>query len=247
MNKVENIVLRAENLAIGYKDKILCKDISFSVKAGSTIALMGVNGSGKSTLMRTLIGLLPAVSGDILINNKNLLNYSNIELAQKLSAVLTDHIPTCDLTVFETICFGRYPYTSWFGNLTSNDIIKVRAAINDIGLMGFEDRKLATLSDGEFQRVMIARAMAQETNLLFLDEPASHLDIPNKLLMVNIIKSLSEQKGKTILYSTHELSFIKKVATQLWIFDKNNNLIITNPAEAFEKGYIKNIFGNIEF
>lgn len=245
MAEYKKKILLTKNLVIGYKSKVLCDNINIDLESGSIIALMGINGSGKSTLMKSIVGLIPALSGEIFIDGKEINSYHRTELAQKISVVLTDHIITRDMTVFETVSFGRYPHTSWMGRLTDFDNQIVMRSVAEVGLVGFEKRTLGTLSDGELQRVMIARALAQETNILFLDEPASHLDIPNKALIINILKNLALNQGKTIIYSTHELSFIRKAADRVWIFDQNNRFLSVSPEEGFSTNLFQKIFGNI--
>lgn len=244
MANKEEYIIQTKNLAVGYKNKTLCKNININLKTGSIIALMGVNGSGKSTLMKTLIGLIPRLKGEIYILGKELSEYSRANLSHEVSVVLTDHISTSDMTVFETVSFGRYPHTSWLGKLSSSDIQIIEDSIREVGLEGFHERQLATLSDGELQRVMIARALAQQTQILILDEPASHLDIPNKSMIINLLKSLSENKGMTIIYSTHELEFIKKAADYVWIFDNNKSMISALPEDCYTQGHFRRVFGD---
>lgn len=245
MIKMDSI-LEIKDLSIGYTQQApLCEHIEFSLKKGEILALMGVNGSGKSTFLKTLMGLIPEQKGEILIQGKTLNSFSKAQLAQRMAVVLTDRVWVKDMEVAELIAYGRYPHTSWLGSLKEEDKRIIQKSIEKVGLLGFEKRKLGTLSDGEAQRVMLARGLAQETELLILDEPTSHLDIPNKILMMQLLQKLAHEHDKTIIYSTHELDFARKAADRVFLFTSNKTYYLGDPNSAESEHFFIKQFGDL--
>ena len=183
-NQDLNSIIKTINLSIGYQNKknvsCIAKDINLSLYKGNLICILGENGIGKSTLLRTLTKVQPKLSGEILFEGRKLETISNIELAKKMSLVLTEKIPESNLTVYELIALGRQPYTNWLGNLTIEDKNHIQLAIKQTNIKDIIDKKHYELSDGQLQKVMIARALAQNTEIITLDEPTAHLDIHNK-------------------------------------------------------------------
>ncbi len=239
----QNNILTTNDLQIGYQGKVLCSSINLRLQPAKMVALMGVNGSGKSTLMRTLTGLAKALKGSIEIEGKEIQKYSREDLSRLLAVVLTDHINAPEMTVKELVGYGRYPHTGWFGRLRLEDLQRIDEALALVGMTEFKTRHLYTLSDGELQRSLIARAIAQETKLIFLDEPASHLDIPNKAMIINLLKQLTEDQGKTIIYSSHDLGMVKKYADIIWLFDESGNLQEITFQQGVESGLFERTFG----
>lgn len=243
-NAEKQHIVQINNLSIGYGDSPLVKDIQLEVGIGKMVALMGSNGSGKSTLIKTLMGLLPKLTGEIFLFGENIDNLSMASRAMKVAVVLTDPILTRDLSVFETVSYGRYPHTSWLGRLKPNDVEIIKKSIDDVGLIDFEERKINSLSDGELQRVMIAKGLAQQTELMILDEPTSHLDIRNRMEIINLLKGLCKEKGMTIIFSTHELDLVKKAADEVWLFDLNKRVRKGSPAQFLQQGVFREVFGD---
>ena len=207
--KQKHIILRAENLFIGYKskqgDSVIASNINFELKKGELIGLVGANGIGKSTLLRTLINVQPSLGGNIFLNQNKLNRISTTELAKQLSIVLTEPVVSKNMSVFELVALGRHPYTNWIGNLSEIDNQKVNSALDLINLSELKQKKCYELSDGQLQKVMIARALAQDTDVIVLDEPTTHLDMYHKAYILKLLKKLTNETGKTILFSSHEI------------------------------------------
>lgn len=218
----EEKIISAENLSIGYPDKggngkIVKKDICLSALKGELIAVIGGNGVGKSTLLRTLAGFQPFLAGKILIKGTGLNHFKEKELARIMSFVSTEIIRVSNLTVFDLVALGRYPHTNWSGRLTDEDRNKVDEAIRMVGLNGYENRPVNLISDGERQKTMIARTLAQDTDIILLDEPTAFLDLSNKYEIVHILQRLAYERGKTILFSTHDLTTAIAECDRIWL------------------------------
>ncbi|NJB83878.1 ABC transporter ATP-binding protein [Wenyingzhuangia aestuarii] len=234
-------VLSVENLSIGYqsskKQHVICKDIHFDLYKGELICLLGRNGSGKSTLLKTIGNMLPALQGTIKINNIDYSKLSSLDFAKNIAVVLTESLPENSLSVFETIALGRQPYTNWLGKITEKDEQIVLNAMGLTDTIDLKNRLVNQLSDGQLQRVMIARALAQDTPIILLDEPTSHLDIHHKINIFKILGKISQETQKTILISTHEINLALKNAHRL--------LIINNATFEIGKAIEDNIQKNL--
>lgn len=242
-----NIVLKTEALSIGYKnkklEKIIIDDIHVSVKKGSFVALLGKNGAGKSTLLRTLSKVQKPLSGSIHLNGKKLDSYSNAQLATMLSLVLTERLPMSQLTVFELVALGRQPYTNWIDKLSNTDIEKVNEAMELTEITHLKNNRFHELSDGQLQRVLIARALAQDTDIIILDEPTAHLDIHHTFKIFSLLKNLVETTQKTILISTHEVNLALQLAKQFIVL--SNKKVQTGSAdELIARNTFSSLFPN---
>ncbi|MBC9796700.1 ABC transporter ATP-binding protein [Sinomicrobium weinanense] len=241
----KNTVLKAERLGIGYKNgkhiSEIASDISFAISRGELNAIVGANGIGKSTLLRTLAGIQPSLSGTIILNDKPLPRYTNTELAREISLVLTDQLPSRNLTVTETIALGRQPYTNWIGTLTENDLHKVKEAINLLNLGEIQHKKCYTLSDGQLQKVMIARAIAQDTSIVILDEPTTHLDVYHKTYILKLLKDLARQTQKSILYSSHEIELSIQLCHKILVMSSKGTYF-GSPCQLIEEGSFNHLF-----
>lgn len=244
-DKNQHIILKAQDLCIGYKTKkretIIASDINFELNSGQLIGLVGANGIGKSTLLRTLIKVQPQLSGRILLNGTDLSAISNMNLAKQLSIVLTEPLASKNLSVFELIALGRHPYTNWVGNLSETDITKINEAISLIGIEEFAERRCYELSDGQLQKVMIARALAQDTDLIILDEPTTHLDMYHKAFILKLLKRLTEETDKTILFSSHEINLGIQLCDSMIVMH-DENVIADEPCNLIEKGSFEELF-----
>ena len=218
------MLLSTKNLTIGYKNLIIQKELNLNVSGGKLICLVGINGCGKSTLLRTLAGLQPPISGKIFINSKNIAKLNDYERSTLFSLVLTDKIEVENLTVFELVALGRYPYTGWNGALAKQDETAVKNALQQVNLLHKKDSMLSAVSDGEKQRAIIAKALAQDTPLVLLDEPTSHLDLPNRIEIMMLLRRLSVNTKKSFILSTHELDLAVQMSDYLWLMNKNETV-----------------------
>jgi len=218
--------LNIKDLSIGYQTgkqkKMLAENITVEAKKGELIALIGSNGTGKSTLLRTLCRLQPALSGNVFIQNKNILQLQAKQIAQKVSLVSTELYRTSKLKVIDLVQLGRYPYGKGLFEKSQNDTEIVMETLAQVGMQNFAHRFITELSDGEYQRVMIARALAQDTPVMILDEPTAFLDLANKFSIVELIWNLCKQHNKTIIYSTHDINIALQYADVFWVFNKGN-------------------------
>lgn len=219
-------ILTTQNLTIGYSKKgktnIIQTELNLRLRSGELVCLIGPNGSGKSTLMRTLAGLQKPLHGITSINNKNIAKISLQDKATLISLVLTDRVDIENATVLDIVSFGRHPYSSWWGNKTDVDDEFVRQAIEMVHLENKKHNYLNELSDGERQRVMIAKALAQDTEIIILDEPTAHLDLPNRVEIMLLLHKLAHKTGKAILLSTHELDLALQAADRIWLMSAGN-------------------------
>lgn len=241
------IILNCQNIAIGYQSKIekkiIASEVNLSFEKGSLIALIGENGIGKSTLLRTLSGIQKPISGTVFLNNNNIQDFSNLELAQNLSLVLTDKIPASNLSVFELIALGRQPYTNWIGTLSSDDLVQINYAIAITNIEHLRYKKYFEISDGQLQIVLIARALAQDTPLIILDEPTTHLDLSHKVALLKLLKKLTVETNKCIVFSTHDIDFAIQIADEIIVM-KSGNIVQDNPCKLIENGTFKDLFND---
>jgi iron complex transport system ATP-binding protein len=245
-------VLQTQDLRIGYKSKrgskaVVAEDIHTELHAGELICLLGPNGSGKSTLIKTLAGMLPALDGRIALFGDQIAGLTSKEIARRLSTVLTDRVTTGNLTVYTMVAFGRSPYTGWLGTLSPKDEEVVRWAIESTGLREFVHRDVSRLSDGERQKVMIARALAQDTAVILLDEPTAHLDLPNRVEIISLLRKLARDTGKGILMSTHELDLALKAADRIWLMNRDRKLLTGVPEDLVLDGTFERVFEQDSF
>ncbi|RZN80920.1 MAG: ABC transporter ATP-binding protein [Winogradskyella sp.] len=240
-----NIILKTENLSIGYKTKkkeiVVVSNINVELQQGQLIGLVGANGIGKSTLLRTLIKVQPSLSGSILLNGIDLKQTTTQELAKRLSIVLTEQLTSKNLSVYELVALGRHPYTNWIGNLSQKDTQKVDEAINLVNISELKDKKCFELSDGQLQKVMIARALAQDTDIIVLDEPTTHLDMYHKAYILKLLQRLTKETGKTILFSSHEIDLAIQLCDTMLVMT-NDTIICDQPCNLIKKGVFNSLF-----
>ncbi len=194
----------------------MSQGLKLQAAPGQLIALLGPNGCGKSTLLRTLAGMQPPLGGQVFLNGQPLTRLSPARRATQLAVVLSE-APDANLTTYDLVATGRYPYTGWFGGMAAEDERAVRQALAQTNTQHFAHRPIGSLSDGERQKVMIARAVAQGTPLLILDEPTAHLDVPNRIAVLQLLLRLAHEHRKTVLLSTHALDLALLMADQLWL------------------------------
>ena len=201
-----------QSLSIGYSHKVIAADINAQIKGGELTCLIGRNGTGKSTLMRTLAGFLKPLGGSALLDGHDVSRLSPAERSHLISVVLTDRVDVDGMRVKDLVSVGRQPYTGFFGKMSSDDEEVVNKAIADVGMTDFAGRQVNSLSDGERQKVMIAKALAQETPVILLDEPTAFLDYPSKKEMFQMLAQLCYEQGKAVLVSTHDLDIALPIA-----------------------------------
>ena len=238
MNQSDSIVFR--NLTIGYREKkgkikTIVEDINASIQRGRLTCLIGANGVGKSTLLRTLCGFLPKVKGEVLVEGQDIDTLSNKKLSRTIGVVLTDKPQLQNMTVRELVGLGRSPYTGFWGTLSEDDEEVVSRSIEQVGITALQDRMIQTLSDGERQKVMIAKALAQQTSIIVLDEPTAFLDYPSKVEMMQLLHRLSRETDLTIFLSTHDLELVLQIADLVWLLTRDN-LHIGTPRELAADG-----------
>lgn len=244
----ENRVVMLDNLKIGYPASgrnpgFRREFITLSADAGETVALIGPNGAGKSTLLRTITGLLPSLSGNCLLSGKPVHAFKPAEIAANISFVSTENIISGNMRVYDLVAYGRFPYTNWLGKLSDNDHKKVADALAKAGLTPLAGRLLNEISDGERQRAFIARAVAQDTPLIVLDEPTSFLDVSNKYEIFHLLHQLAHRDRKTIILSTHDMGIALREMDKLWIMAGQDNLEGA-PEDAILNGWIGRLFSN---
>lgn len=219
-----------EQLSVGYKGfSPVVTDINVEIKSGELTCLIGSNGIGKSTLLKTLTGFLPKLGGRLLLDGRDVDLLSQHERAKYISIVLTYKTDVQNLSVAEMVGMGRMPYTGFWGKLNADDREIVAEAINMVGINHLKDRMVQTLSDGERQKVMIAKALAQQTPIILLDEPTSFLDFPSKVEMLQLLHRLAKETDKVVFLSTHDLELALRIADLLVELDKSGLHVV--PAE----------------
>lgn len=238
--------LTAKALSIGYHEKsgddILSKNINFEVYPGELVCLIGPNGAGKSTLIRTIAGLQPSLSGSIHLIGKELTEYSPRQLSQLISLVLTSLVDVMHMTAYELVALGRHPFTNWLGQLTETDRIIIQESLANVGAEQFAERDINHLSDGERQKIMIARALAQQPKLMILDEPTAYLDFPNRVEILEMLHYLVQDRERAVLISTHDLNLAIGIADKLLIMNKSGQLSIGAPEDLILSGDFADAF-----
>ena len=240
-----HIALSVTDLAIGYTKKktrsTVAKGIDFSLLQGELTGIVGINGIGKSTLLRTLGKVQPKLSGVIAIDGKVLENYSIVELASQISIVLTEPLTAKNLTVVELVALGRQPYTNWIGTLSDSDIQKIQSALDMVGIADLQNKKCYELSDGQLQKVMIARALAQDTPIMLLDEPTTHLDLYHKVSLLKLLQHIAHTTKKTILFTTHEIEVAIQLCDKILVLEREKSTF-GPPNELISKQSFESLF-----
>lgn len=238
--------IKIQDLSIGYVSKndvkVVAQHITATIYSGELTCLLGANGVGKSTLLRTLSAFQPKLEGKIFIEGKEIDEFTDKQLSHVISVVLTEKPDIRNMTVEELVGLGRSPYTGFWGTLTKDDKAIVSRAIHQVGIDALQGRMIQTLSDGERQKVMIAKALAQETPVIYLDEPTAFLDYPSKVEMMQLLFKLSRETDKTIFLSTHDLELALQIADKLWLMDKQKGVKIGAPEDLSLEGSLASFF-----
>ena len=240
-----NNILKTSNLTIGYKSRkgtvTIAENLNLNLSSGKLISLIGANGIGKSTLLRTITGIQQPLHGQVILNEKEIAAYKPLALAQNLSLVLTENLPPSNLSVFELIALGRQPYTNWIGTLTPTDIEKVQEAMVLTQIEHLAQKRHYEISDGQLQKVLIARALAQDTPLIILDEPTTHLDLLHKVALFKLLKKLTQETQKCILFSTHDIDLAIQLSDEMIIMTPEN-VVQDQPCNLISNGSFANLF-----
>lgn len=217
-------MLELHNLHIGYDDDdrrtVVAEALNASLPCGKLTCLIGPNGVGKSTLMRTMSGFLAPLRGDVCIEGVSIGTYTPKKLSELIGVVLTGKKNSAELTVEEIVALGRVPYTNFWGTLSKSDLTVVTEAISLVGIEELRFRKIHQLSDGEYQKAMIAKALAQQTPIIFLDEPTAFLDYPSKIAMMQLLRRLAHEQHKLIVLSSHDLDIAFQTADYIWLLGR---------------------------
>ncbi len=242
------LILKTEGLSIGYQGRKLvrkvAKDLELELRPGRFVCLLGPNGTGKSTLIRTLGGLHPSIAGQVLLNDTPIQAMEPRDRAKLVSLVLTEMLPGGIFTVYSMVALGRHPHTRWNGSLTKKDHEKISWAIQAAKADSLRDRKVGELSDGERQKVLIARALAQETPIMLLDEPTAFLDITRRIELMHTLRGLAHQHSMSILLSSHDLDLALQCADELWLLSEEGNIIKGSPENLALTGQLSDLFGS---
>ncbi|MDF5712053.1 MAG: ABC transporter ATP-binding protein [Nostoc sp. S4] len=244
---MNDAILTTHSLSIGYKTsrknvRCVASDISVSLQAGELVCLLGPNGAGKSTLLRSLAGMQPPIAGEVRLLGDNVYNLAPQELAKHLSLVLTEKVDVGMLSAYTLVTLGRHPYTDWWGNLTLEDEAIVHWAIKSVGAVHLAPRQVSELSDGERQKIMIARALAQSPIVMLLDEPTAFLDLPRRVEIMQLLRQLARETNQAILLSTHDLDLALRLADKVWLLSTNGILHVGAPEDLVLSGAFADTF-----
>lgn len=244
-----NATLHTSDLSIGYKlsggaVNMLHQHVNLQLHTGEVICLLGPNGSGKSTLIRTLAGFQKPLYGKVFFDNDDLSTLPAAQLAHRVSVVLTGQVDIANTNVFSMVAYGRTPYTGFLGRLQTKDRMIVDRALEQVGINNLAQRKFDELSDGEKQKVMIAKSLAQQTPLIFLDEPTAFLDFPARVEILKLLRQAARNSGKAILLSTHDLNLAIRFADNIWMMGKDKPIATGTPEDMVLQDEFGNYFDN---
>ena len=230
------------DLGIGYQTKqgvkSVAEQINGTIRSGELTCLLGANGVGKSTLLRTLSAFQPKTAGEIIIEGRELATYTDKELSRRIGVVLTEKPDVRNMSVRELVSLGRSPYTGFWGTYSKEDLQIVEEAIALVGIEALSQRMVHTLSDGERQKVMIAKALAQQTPVIYLDEPTAFLDYPSKVEVLQLLRRISRSAGKIIFLSTHDVELALQLADTIWLMSRGEKMAIGSPQQLAREGIL---------
>lgn len=240
-------MIEAKNITIGYdlgrgKKKVIHQNLTFNVNDGEMTALLGANGAGKSTLIKSLSGFTPLLGGEVVINGREIGSYSMSDLSREVGVVLTSRPADGGLTVFDLVSYGRYPYIDRFGTLRSEDIAIIEEAMDDVGISHLSSSYVSQISDGERQKAMIAKVLAQRCQVIILDEPTAFLDVRSRLETYNLLYKIAHEQQKSVLLSTHDLDATLRHADSLIMLSKYHPLIAGNTEDLILSGSVSTLF-----
>lgn len=236
-------MIELKELTLGYGQRTLLETVNARIAGGQLIALLGRNGTGKSTLLRAMMGLEKPQSGEIILQGKKIALLKPEKLARSISFVTTDKVRIANLRCKDVVSMGRAPYTNWIGQLQPEDEKQVDDAMRLVGMSAYAEKTMDKMSDGECQRIMIARALAQNTPVILLDEPTAFLDLPNRYELCLLLKKLAQEEDKCILFSTHDLDIALSLCNSIMLIDNPHMYTLPAP-EMIASGHIERLFRN---
>ncbi len=240
------VKLTAKQLSIGYQhstsETMVASGLDCSLRGGELVCLLGPNGAGKSTLIRTLAGMQKPLAGELRLSGKAMSDIASRERARTVSTVLTEAMPSGMMDAYSLVSLGRHPYSGWFGRLTAQDRERIEWSIDAIGAKPLANRQVSELSDGERQKISIARALAQEAKLMLLDEPTAFLDLPRRMELMSILRDLAHRENLAILLSTHDLDPALRFADKVWLMTLEGNLLQGAPEALALDGQLAKVF-----
>ena len=236
-------MIELKELTLGYRQRTLLEMVNDRMTGGQLIALLGRNGAGKSTLLRAMMGLEKPQSGEIILQGKKITSLKPEKLARNISFVTTDKVRIANLRCKDVVSMGRAPYTNWIGQLRPEDEMRVDTAIQLVGMSAYAEKTMDKMSDGECQRIMIARALVQDTPVILLDEPTAFLDLPNRYELCLLLKRLAQEEDKCILFSTHDLDIALSLCDSIMLIDNPHMYTLPTP-EMVASGHIERLFRN---
>lgn len=243
MQTEEEYYLRTDKLTVGYNGKPLLKDIELGVYRGQILTLIGPNGSGKSTVLKNIIREMTPLCGVVVLDQKDVKSYSSKEFAKRMSVVLTEKADAELLTCRDVVAMGRYPYTNYFGKLTQEDERIVDESLESVSALDIADRDFSMISDGQRQRIMLARAICQKPEIMVLDEPTSFLDIRHKIELLDILQKMAVNSGVTVIVSLHEIELAARISDHVMCIRSDGGILCGAPSEIFKDDIIRELYG----
>ncbi|WP_315121784.1 ABC transporter ATP-binding protein [uncultured Clostridium sp.] len=236
------ITLNTEDLYVGYENKVVVKDINIKLIKGENLCLLGPNGAGKTTILRTISKLLNPIKGTVYIEGENIKDIPNKELSKKMSVVLTNKFNGGLMTAFDVVAMGRYPYTGFFGYLGKKDIEKISEALKTVSAKDIAKSYFDELSDGQKQKILVARALVQEPDVIVLDEPTTHLDIKHRLELIEILRKLTKERGITVILSLHEIDIALKSCDKVALVNQGRIIAYGRPEDVVDEKTIEELY-----
>ncbi|AWZ49813.1 cobalamin/Fe3+-siderophore ABC transporter ATP-binding protein [Clostridiaceae bacterium 14S0207] len=236
-------MLKSKDLSVGYGKKIVVDGVNIEVLKGQVLCFLGANGAGKTTILRTVSALLEPIKGEVYLKEQNIKEINKKELAKKMALVLTNKFSGRLMTVYDIVAMGRYPHTDFWGHLSNEDNEKILDALKVVNADYLTERYFDELSDGEKQKILVARALVQEPEIIILDEPTTHLDIRHRLELIDILKKLSKEKGITVILSLHEIDIALKSCDKVVLVKEHKIIAYGAPEDVVDENIINNLYG----
>ena len=242
MEKEKEFYFKTQNLSVGYNRKPILENISLGVYKGQILTLIGPNGSGKSTILKNLIREMNPLGGVVVLEGKDINNYSSKDFAKQMSVVLTEKVKTELLTCRDVVAMGRYPYTNYFGKLTPEDERIVDESLESVAALDIAEKDFSQISDGQRQRIMLARAICQKPQIIVLDEPTSFLDIRHKIELLDILQNMAVKENVTVVLSLHEIELANRISDWVMCVRADGKILYGTPDEIFKDEIIRELY-----